>query len=100
MADGTPRPRPVVDGLATPSPVVVVMGVAGSGKSTIGRALADRLGWSFVEGDDYHPPANVEKMRHGRPLDDADRRPWLAALHQVIEDCRRPARRRSSPARP
>jgi gluconokinase len=56
------------------------MGVSGSGKSTIGRELADRLGWQFVDGDDLHPVANVAKMRAGRPLDDADRTPWLAAI--------------------
>ncbi len=57
---------------------VVVMGVSGSGKSTLGRALADRLGWAFVEGDDQHPPANIAKMAAGIPLDDADRAPFLA----------------------
>lgn len=64
--------------------VVVVMGVAGSGKSTIGRALAERLGWPFYEGDDYHPPANVAKMSRGVPLTDEDRAPWLAALGDLI----------------
>ncbi|MDP6706287.1 MAG: gluconokinase [Alphaproteobacteria bacterium] len=68
---------------------VVVMGVAGTGKTTIGRLLAERLGADFVEGDDYHPPANVEKMRSGRPLDDADRRPWLEALATAIAGWRR-----------
>lgn len=66
--------------------VVVLMGVSGSGKSTIGRALAAQLGWAFVEGDDFHPPANVEKMRAGVPLGDEDRRPWLRALRAWIED--------------
>ena len=59
---------------------IVVMGVSGSGKSTVAAGLVDRLGWEFAEGDDFHPPANVEKMRSGRPLDDDDRRPWLRAL--------------------
>lgn len=59
---------------------VVVMGVSGSGKSTVGRALADRLQCEFVDGDDLHPPANVAKMHSGQPLDDADRAPWLAAI--------------------
>lgn len=66
--------------------VVVVTGVSGSGKSTIGRALADRLGWDLLEGDDFHPAANVEKMRRGVPLDDADRAPWLDRLHAAIAD--------------
>jgi gluconokinase len=56
---------------------VVVMGVSGTGKSTVGRALADALGVPFVEGDDLHPPANVAKMAAGIPLTDADRAPWL-----------------------
>lgn len=58
----------------------VVAGVAGSGKSTVGAALAARLGCAFVDGDDLHPAANVAKMRAGRPLDDADRAAWLAAI--------------------
>jgi carbohydrate kinase, thermoresistant glucokinase family len=57
--------------------VIVVMGVSGSGKSTFGQALADALDWDFLEGDDMHPPSNVEKMRSGSALDDDDRRPWL-----------------------
>jgi gluconokinase len=70
--------------------IVVVMGVSGSGKSTVGKLLASDLGWTFVEGDDYHPPANVEKMRRGAPLDDNDRRPWLEAIHRRLEDaCKR-----------
>lgn len=64
--------------------VVIVMGVSGSGKSTVGALLARRLGARFIEGDDHHPPANVEKMARGVPLDDADRRPWLAALAAEI----------------
>src|SRR5262245_12925350 len=61
------------------------MGVSGSGKSTVGRVLAHSLGWTFVEADDYHPAGNVEKMRRGVPLDDDDRRPWLAALRQRLD---------------
>ena len=64
--------------------IVVLMGVSGSGKSTVGKILAAQLGWTFVEADDYHPTANVEKMRGGTPLDDADRRPWLAALRERV----------------
>ena len=68
----------------TPPRVVVVMGPSGSGKTTRGRALADALGWPYLEGDDYHPAANVAKMASGSPLDDADRAPWLATLQRVI----------------
>ncbi|BCY06834.1 gluconokinase [Actinoplanes sp. L3-i22] len=59
---------------------IVVMGVAGCGKSTIGRALAERLGVPYAEADDFHPPANVAKMHSGVPLTDEDRAPWLAAI--------------------
>lgn len=71
-----------------PGPVnaIVVMGVSGCGKSTVGGALAGRLGWRFADGDDFHPPANVEKMRAGIPLDDADRAPWLARLNAMMRD--------------
>ncbi len=64
--------------------IVIVMGTTGSGKTTIGRLLAKSLGWGFVDADDFHPPANVEKMKHGIPLTDADREPWLKALHDKI----------------
>lgn len=72
----------------TPTPVVVVMGVSGAGKSTLTAALAAHLGWAHQDGDDLHPPANVEKMRRGEPLTDADRAPWLAAARQWIDDRR------------
>jgi len=65
-------------------PVVVLMGVCGSGKTEIGRLLAARLGCDFLDGDDFHPPANVAKMRSGRPLDDSDRWPWLDRLAAEI----------------
>jgi gluconokinase len=63
---------------------IVVMGVSGSGKTTVGEALAEALGWPFVEGDSFHPKANVEKMSAGIPLGDEDRRPWLEALAAEI----------------
>lgn len=64
--------------------VVVLMGVSGVGKTTVGRIVAERLGWDFLDADDYHPPQNVAKMRRGEGLTDADRAPWLAALEEVI----------------
>ena len=65
--------------------VIVVMGVSGCGKSTVGRLLAERLGWVFQEGDDLHPAANVAKMRAGVALTDEDRRPWLDRVAGWIE---------------
>lgn len=64
--------------------IIILMGVSGAGKTTIGRLLAQELGWPFYEGDDFHPQANVDKMRRGIPLTDADRDPWLAALERQI----------------
>ena len=66
--------------------VILVMGVAGAGKTTIGRCLADELGWQFSDGDDFHPAANIEKMRQGQALTDADRQPWLERMHSAIVD--------------
>lgn len=71
--------------MTSPPPVLVVMGVSGAGKSTIAGAVAARLGWTFLEGDELHPAANVAKMKSGRPLDDADRAPWLAAIAAWID---------------
>jgi carbohydrate kinase (thermoresistant glucokinase family) len=69
--------------------VVVVMGVSGSGKSTIGARLAQRLGWRFADGDDFHSDANIAKMHGGVPLTDDDRQPWLDAIAHWIDDTRR-----------
>jgi gluconokinase len=74
----------VADGLRAPT-VVVVMGVSGSGKTTVAALLAAMLGWDFQEGDDLHPPANVAKMHGGTPLTDADRMPWLHSIAAVID---------------
>jgi gluconokinase len=71
---------------------VVVMGVAGAGKTAVADPLSERLGWEFAEGDDFHPAANVEKMRTGAPLSDADRRPWLEALRDWTADRHREGR--------
>ena len=62
------------------------MGVSGTGKTTLGHALAERLNWAFIEADDFHPPQNVEKMRSGQPLSEGDRAPWLAAVHAALLD--------------
>lgn len=65
--------------------IVVLMGVSGSGKTTVGKALAGRLGWAFLDADDFHPEANVAKMSRGEPLTDEDRRPWLDAVRERLE---------------
>ena len=67
--------------------IILIMGVSGSGKTTVGRALAAALGWSFADADAFHPPANVAKMAAAQPLDDADRAPWLAALRAHLDAC-------------
>ena len=66
--------------------IIVLMGVAGSGKTTVGPRLAERLGCPFLDGDALHPPANVAKMAAGIALTDADRLPWLAAIHARVLD--------------
>jgi len=67
--------------------IIILMGVSGSGKSTVGRLLADRLGWAFHDGDDLHPAENVRKMAAGTPLTDHDRGPWLARIGGVMREC-------------
>lgn len=80
MTDSTDSTR------ADSSPrVLVIMGVSGSGKTTVAELLAERLGWAFEEGDALHPQANVEKMASGHPLNDDDRRPWLERIAEWIE---------------
>ncbi|MGH9514749.1 MAG: gluconokinase [Terriglobales bacterium] len=64
--------------------ILILMGVVGAGKTTVGSLLAQKLGWCFADADDFHPAANVEKIRNGIPLDDTDRAPWLAALRNAI----------------
>ena len=65
--------------------IVIIFGVSGAGKTTVGKLLAHKLGWHFLEADDFHPAANVEKMRSGHPLTDEDRWPWLEHLREQIE---------------
>jgi gluconokinase len=62
----------------------LIMGVSGSGKTTVGKALAQNLGWAFFDADDFHPPENITKMINGLPLSDSDRAPWLASLHHLL----------------
>lgn len=65
--------------------IIVISGVSGAGKTTVGKLLARGLGWHFVEADDFHPAANIEKMHSGRPLTDEDRSPWLERLREEIK---------------
>ena len=70
---------------------IVVMGVAGCGKSTVASALAARIGWRFMEGDDFHSRSNIEKMAHGIALQDDDRLPWLTSIATSLSECPEPA---------
>ena len=72
--------------MATTPRVIVIAGVSGSGKTTIGTKLAERLGWDYAEADEFHSEANIEKMRSGHPLTDADRLPWLTSIAAWIDD--------------
>ena len=65
--------------------ILIIFGVSGAGKTTVGRLVARELGWRFIEGDEFHPQSNIEKMRSGHPLTDEDRWPWLKQLRQQIE---------------
>jgi gluconokinase len=65
--------------------IVIIFGVSGSGKTTIGKLLAEHRGWRFIEADDFHPAANIEKMHSGHPLTDEDRWPWLERLREQIK---------------
>jgi gluconokinase len=67
--------------------VIIIFGVSGAGKTTVGKLLAGELGWHFYEADDFHSPANIDKMRSGVPLTDNDRWPWLENLRELIERC-------------
>jgi gluconokinase len=64
---------------------VILMGVAGSGKTAVGKKVAEKLNWIFLDADNFHPPANIEKMKHGIPLNDDDRIPWLQRLHDELQ---------------
>jgi len=66
--------------------VTILMGVEGSGKTTVGQLLAQKLRWQFADADNFHPPANIEKIQRGIPLGDSDRAPWLSALGAAIDD--------------
>jgi gluconokinase len=67
--------------------ILLVMGVTGSGKTTVGKLLAQRLGWLYLDADYFHPPENISKMQRGVPLTDEDREPWLAAIHAELLKC-------------
>lgn len=83
-----PRPSSCLDPLVqVPPHIIIIMGVAGSGKTTIGRALAEATKRPYFEADDFHPAENVAKMSRGMPLDDADRTPWLATIRLKIDEC-------------
>lgn len=79
--------RQVPDPLARHSVVAIFMGVSGVGKTTVGQAVAERLGWSLFDGDHFHSPSNIDKMRRGIALNDDDRAAWLEALRARIRQC-------------
>ena len=67
--------------------MIVIFGVAGVGKTTVGKLLSQEMGWQFYDADDFHSRSNIEKMRSGQPLTDEDRQPWLQRLRELIERC-------------
>jgi len=67
--------------------IIILMGVTGSGKTTVGRLLAEDLGWTYIDADDFHSEPSIEKMKAGIPLNDADRKPWLESLRESVRDC-------------
>jgi gluconokinase len=73
--------------LQTRPNILILMGVTGSGKTTIGHLLSEDVGWKYLDADDFHPAPNIEKMRRGIPLNDSDREPWLLKLREVINNC-------------
>ncbi len=77
---------PAAPNRSTGPTALVVMGVSGCGKTTVAEDLTERLGWRSAEADDFHPPANIEKMESGHPLDDVDRAPWLAAIRDWLRE--------------
>ena len=83
-----PDPRSVAVGGTSEMTIAVMMGVSGSGKTTIAQGVAEREGWRLMEGDVFHPPSNVEKMHAGTPLTDEDRWPWLRAIAHEIDAMR------------
>jgi gluconokinase len=86
---GGAQEKPVTEIRLAKLSALVVMGVSGSGKSTIGSMLARRLGWEYDDGDWFHPQSNIDKMHAGRPLTDEDRWPWLRAIARHIDETRR-----------
>jgi gluconokinase len=78
--------------------ILLVMGVTGLEKTTLGERLAQRLGWLFLDADDFHSAANIEKMKHGVALSDEDREPWLARIHAELLNCAAKNRMRCWPA--
>lgn len=72
--------------MSEPIQAIILMGVAGSGKTSTGRLLAEKLGWTFRDADSFHPPENIAKMSAGQPLNDDDRKPWLLAIAEFVDE--------------